>query len=523
VIRARGQVLDEMIERNRAVAGASDPEAIRAQERYRRAGERLARLRLAQSEGAAPPEETDAARAELDAAERDLAQASASFRDSRARAGAGLAEAAAGRPAGSAVVGYVKFHAAASGATAGPDDSPARYLAFVLPAGRDDPVAVPLGPADRVDERVRAWRASLAADEDACRAAGAQLREALWDPVEPWIGDAALVLVVPDGAVHGVTLAALPDRDSGYLVESGPAFHYLSSERDAAGRASAGSGSGLLVLGGAAYDADPRGGDLLASADPPAGLPAFRGPRAECADFAGHRFRPLPATAAEAREVAERFGEDAVRLEGDAATEAAFRAQAPGRRVLHLATHGFFLGGGCAGGESGGDGTRGVTGVAPLDGARTLDGARPPDVHPLLLSGLALAGANRRAEAVPGEDDGILTAQEIGALDLGGVEWAVLSACDTGIGRVEAEEGVLGLRRAFAVAGARTVLMSLWPVRDEDARAWMARLYRERAGGATTADAVRAADRAWLAALREAGAGTHPARWGAFVAVGDWR
>jgi CHAT domain-containing protein len=103
------------------------------------------------------------------------------------------------------------------------------------------------------------------------------------------------------------------------------------------------------------------------------------------------------------------------------------------------------------------------------------------------------------------------------------VEWAVLSACDTGRGHVRDEEGVLGLRRAFAVAGARTVIMSLWPVRDEDARAWMARLYEERANGATTAQAIRAADLARLAALRRQGPDTHPVRWAAFVAAGDWR
>jgi CHAT domain-containing protein len=74
---------------------------------------------------------------------------------------------------------------------------------------------------------------------------------------------------------------------------------------------------------------------------------------------------------------------------------------------------------------------------------------------------LALAGANRRASAGPEDEDGILTAEEVAALDPEGVEWAVLSACDTGVGEVRAGEGVFGLRRAFQVSGVNTVIMSL--------------------------------------------------------------
>ena len=205
-------------------------------------------------------------------------------------------------------------------------------------------------------------------------------------------------------------------------------------------------------------------------------------------------------------------------LTGRSAREGAFAALAPGRGVLHLATHGFFLGQDC---PSLLTATRGVGLSAPA-----LPGERPPlgsGESPLLRCGLALAGANRRGEH-PGPDDGILTAEEVAALDLSGVRWAVLSACGTGLGDVQDGEGVLGLCRAFQQAGARTVIASLWAVDDRATREWMSALYRARfAEGKDTAAAVAAAGLEVLRRRRERGESAHPFFWAGFVAVGDWR
>jgi CHAT domain-containing protein len=144
--------------------------------------------------------------------------------------------------------------------------------------------------------------------------------------------------------------------------------------------------------------------------------------------------------------------------------------------------------------------------------------------NPLLLSGLALAGANHRQNAALGEEDGILTAEEIAALDLGSVEWAVLSACDTGVGEMQAGEGVFGLRRAFAIAGAGTVIMSLWSIEDASARAWMQALYESRLlERRDTAESVQQASLRILRVRRSKAESTHPFYWGGFVAAGDWR
>ena len=144
---------------------------------------------------------------------------------------------------------------------------------------------------------------------------------------------------------------------------------------------------------------------------------------------------------------------------------------------------------------------------------------------PVLLSGLVLAGSNHRNgdPSSLGPEDGILTAQEIAALDLSGAAWVVLSACDTGLGSVVAREGVLGLRRAFQVAGASTLILSLWRVDDDSTREWMSQLYTARLAGATTPGAMRRASRRVVRRLRERDLPDHPFFWGAFIALGDWR
>jgi CHAT domain-containing protein len=315
-----------------------------------------------------------------------------------------------------------------------------------------------------------------------------------------------------------VNFAALPAVDHGYVVEEGPLLHRLSAERDLVLPGEALRGEGLLIV--ADPDYDRAGGaslKLLASSH------LYRGGRSGCDEFLRSRFEPLPETLLEARHVERwwRLGipeEGVLLLAGQGADEGTVKAAMSGRRVVHLATHGFFLGEGC---PSALDGRRGI------GAAETLELSKPPSVptgeNPLLLTGLALAGANRREQAGEREEDGVLTAEELAALDLRGVDWAVLSACGTGVGELRAGEGVLGLGRAVQIAGARTLILSLWPVADEAARAWMGALYEARfARGLGTPEALREASLAVIRDRRATGNSTHPSGWGAFVAMGDW-
>jgi len=136
--------------------------------------------------------------------------------------------------------------------------------------------------------------------------------------------------------------------------------------------------------------------------------------------------------------------------------------------------------------------------------------------NPLLRSGLALSGANLPATE---SDDGIMTAMEASNLNLWGTKLVTLSACDTGIGEVRNGEGVYGLRRAFVLAGAETVVMSLWPVSDIVMRELMTSYYTDLRGGLGRGEALR---RTQLAMRKRRGR-EHPFYWASFTLAGDWR
>ncbi|MCH7727932.1 MAG: CHAT domain-containing protein, partial [Planctomycetes bacterium] len=244
-------------------------------------------------------------------------------------------------------------------------------------------------------------------------------------------------------------------------------------------------------------------------------------------------FAPLQATGGEIAAIKELFSdlfepepEELKTLKQAGATEQAFRELAPRFYNIHLATHGFFA-----------DPEKKS---ALASNTKTRQRLRPGmerdrwirGFNPGLLSGLAFAGANR--EPHPDKDDGILTADEIAALSLDGVDLVVLSACETGLGEVAGGEGLLGVQRAFQVAGARSTVASLWKVDDQATRQLMERFYRNYWGKKMSKlDALREAQ-LWM--LRERGSRgltdldqekeikrLPPFYWAAFVLSGDWR
>jgi CHAT domain-containing protein len=359
-----------------------------------------------------------------------------------------------------------------------------------------------------------------AAAETRARLAGEALRRVVWDPLQEAVDGAARIFVVPDGSLHAVNIAALPAGDGGYVLESPPLFHLLPGELDLVPPTEpVAPGRGLLAVGGPDYGRFR----MAAAGRKGEGASATRGRSPACTGGRPAAFAPLPDARREAREVAALWalrsggGEDDRLLVGAEAGEAEVKRLVPGRRVVHLATHGF----------SGGD----ACDPEPPLLHRRFDFSGMPrgasgfrGTNPLLRSGLALAGANR----IPGSpddagEDGILTAEEIASLDLTGVELAVLSACDTGLGAWQAGEGILGLQRALRTAGARSLVMSLWPADDAATRDWMRRFYESRLAGTSIPGAARDAASGMLRDRRAAGRSTHPFYWAGFVTVGDWR
>ena len=135
---------------------------------------------------------------------------------------------------------------------------------------------------------------------------------------------------------------------------------------------------------------------------------------------------------------------------------------------------------------------------------------------------LALAGANHAQEAGDSDNDGLLTADEVVTLELTGTDWVVLSACHSGLAPSWSGEGALGMRRAFLLAGARSVIASQWALDDEATVDWMRTLYEVRARGeSSAAAAVQATCRRVLAARRRDREPTHPFYWAAFTASGE--
>ncbi len=399
-------------------------------------------------------------RTEKENLESDLARASKGFHLVQERQHLMPAEVAAALPPGTVLVDFLEYtHFSPPKQGKGGAQRERRLLAFVL--RRDAKLAcVSLQAAGPVGDAVRAWRqAMVMRNLKKMETAAQDMHQLVWKPLQPHLGEAKTVLIAPDGILTVFPFVALPgQRPGSYLLED-LAIGYVTSGRhvveiftDPAPRES----TGLLTVGGVDYGAVSD----IKPADRAAGIQIAAKERVI--------FPPLPGTDIEARRGRDLFEkafpkDSATLLTGAEAHKGRVKEECgKGRRYLHLATHGFF--------ESPARIALLRAGVQEVGMEELAWSSQQDDetaLAPLLRSGLVLAGANRTSRAEePAGDDGILTAEEVAALDLRGMELVVLSACDTALGKLQAGEGVLGLQRAFHGAGARAVAASLWKVDD---------------------------------------------------------
>jgi MYXO-CTERM domain-containing protein len=377
-----------------------------------------------------------------------------------------------------------------------------RVAAYVLHRGGAID-AIDLGESARIDEKVKAFRAALRDPKrrDVPRL-GRSVDELVLRPIRARMGEARAILLAPDGELNLIPFGALTDEQGRYLVES-TSFTYLTSGRDLLRLAARGESRQ-----GDAIFANPDFNRAAVAAVAAVARREEQEPEGESrsASLAGARFPRLPGTASEARAIAAILSRAEVLTDSRATKAALSRLHGP--RILHVATHGFFLDDPPLERES----SQG----RPLDAASKAENAAARVNNPLLQSGLALAGANAQGSA---RAEGILTALEASGLDLYGTRLVVLSACETGLGDVKNGNGVYGLRRALVIAGAETQVMSLWTIDDQATRDLMITYYKGLEAGGGRGEALRQVQLAMLERPRLA----HPYYWASFIVSGDPR
>jgi CHAT domain-containing protein len=406
-------------------------------------------------------------------------------------------------PADAALVEFVRYSPYSP--TANPIASEAfgtpHYAAAIL-TNQGNPKWIDLGEANPIDQAVEQLRRGLRNKNTPAEVKedGQTLYNLLMSQVQAEVGNVRHLLISPDSQLNLIPFAALVTPQNQYLVET-HTITYLTSGRDllrlqieAANRAS--QQSSVII---ANPDFDHPGNAEPAQVVSVPSNSELRLATQESNQRSGYlgtiTFPPLDGTHTEAVAIASLFP-DALKLEESQATENAIK-QLHAPSLLHIATHGFFLG------------------DAPSDTQADTNTALN-DENPLLRSGLALAGANIGQS---GNGDGVLTALEVTGLDLLGTHLVVLSACDTGLGDILNGEGVYGLRRAFVIAGAESQMVSLWRVGDTPSAEVMSNYYQLLKAGHNRSEALRQVQIEMIKSSNY----SHPYYWSAFTFSGDWR
>ncbi len=384
-----------------------------------------------------------------------------------------------------------------------------QLMALVVSNDPDHPVRIlSLGELAPIRQAIEQYRTILRTPNrlrERDKAVGRQLYQSLWSPLVPYLKEKQQVYLAPDGILNLLPFTSLIDEAGRYIVSQYKVI-MVSSGRDLVLPALEAEVTAPMILAAPLFDA-AQAEDYAAGTN--------RGQATTTArSLEALHFSPLAGTLKEGDDLAAQLAQShqtANYYKLAEATESVVKeVQSP--RILHLATHGFFL-------EDVISKTSGRGLQQPDSAVATDESPSPPPVtgNPLLRAGMALADAN---VAINSSDDnvaGILTAEEVLDLQLAGTELVVLSACETGVGEIRVGEGVYGLRRAFQEAGAQSVLSTLWSISDDGTQHFMKRFYQRFIDGSPPQQALRDTQLEFI----DSDNWSHPFFWAPFVMVGE--
>jgi len=307
-----------------------------------------------------------------------------------------------------------------------------------------------------------------------------------WAPIAEKLKDIRKIYISLDGIYHKVNLASIMAPDNKYLLEK---YEFINLN----------STSGIINL--------KKNPDKFAKSAALFGNPSFSDKPDKSEQLLDYnksntlkkemktlKFANLPGTAKEIeliKDILSKSGFEVVaNLSGDASKTNLMRLK--NKSILHIATHGYFL-----------------TDDSKELGLLQLEENR----NPMFRSGMVLKGADHALSYTGYIDNGILSSYEVANLNLTRSELVVLSACETGLGEIKNGEGVYGLRRAFQIAGAKNLIMSLWKVNDEATQHLFVSFYRFLVNGK---DADSALKEAQLELIKDY---PNPYYWGSFILV----
>lgn len=370
-------------------------------------------------------------------------------------------------------------------------DGEPRYCAVLLKKGFDCPTIIPLCKESSFDdfERDELYETD-------------SIYRLIWKPLEKELEGVKNIYFAADRELHKIGIEYVPTPD-GKTIGDKYNLYRLSSTRTLAEKRTDPKRENAILYGGLLYSVDKN--DLIAESRAGNYHPASTS-RSVIGGNTRYGVEYLPGTLKEVEDISVNFTNKPRVLTELKGTEESFKALAGSPiDIIHLATHGFFW-------------TQEVAEerdyVAFL--TRNKDKKQTEEDKALLRSGLFLSGANiglRGEEQLPDDvEDGVLTAQELSNINLGSVDMVVMSACESGLGETSGE-GVFGLQRGFKLAGANTLLMSLWKVDDTATQLLMKEFYKNYLSGKSKLESLRLAQQS----LRNNPEYSDPEYWAAFI------